>query len=400
MSLEKRVKEFAERARQILLAQAAADRENKEGKGTWQGYGADGRGQVKKDGETKPVNIIGEISLPTNADVFLDSTDSIEIQKATPKTPPSIPIPKVTTKIEAPVKKSRPIAIDDFIRQEARPNFIPFYVIRWNDSSFNQFTLPQPIPGPQFFSRQTEIANGVSTTFTDDRVTLDFRGRDDTGHNFNLPQNTLLLHHTRYSQYYTDDEQRQFFMAARHFLNNQPNAMRRTDLGSGTPQQPTGDRNFGAVNVGSGMTNIVFLMAHTWLPLYSNIGSQQPGGTGVPLNSTWAGDGVPAVLETHITSPGTSLPYSAQNVGFMVGHCILATDDFETWQIWINDGDSSQFGRINPIGNFNVLGGTQWAVQDQKSVTGPFASVDHTTTFSTFNSDFNEVSTVFTHTYP
>ena len=142
MSLERRVKEFAERARQILLAQTAEDRENKEGKGSWQGYGTDGRGRVKKDGETKPTNTIGEISLPTNADVFLDSTDSIEIQKATPKTAPSIPTTEVTSKIDPSLQKGRPIVIDDSRDAVGLPPFFAFITVRYLPE-FRKFTTAQ-----------------------------------------------------------------------------------------------------------------------------------------------------------------------------------------------------------------------------------------------------------------
>lgn len=398
MSLERQVKEFAERARQILLAQAAAQ-ESKEGKGKWQGYGSDGRGQVKKDGEIKPVNLIGEISLPENQDVFVDETNTVEIQKRTPRSEPIIPRPGPTVLIKGQVTEKRPVFIDED-EAAARPNFIPFYVVRWNDSSFNVRNTPRhPIPGPQLFSRQNVTTNGVSTTFSDARVTLDFRGRDDSGFNTNSPENTLLIHHTRYSNFYTEDEQRQFFMAARNFLNTQPNAMGRQDIDPNSTPQQGARRNVGPLSVGSDMTNIVFLMANTWLPLYSNIGSQQPGGTGVPSNSPWADDGVPAVLETHITSPGTPLPYSAQTVGFMVGHCILATDDFENWQMEINDGDSSQFGNINPMSAENLQSGNSYFVRDSGSTTFG-ASVDHTTQHNTFNSNYNNVNINFTHTYP
>lgn len=206
MSLEKRVKEFAERARQILLAQAATDRENKEGKGTWQGYGTDGRGRVKKDGETKPVNMIGEISLPTDADVFLDSTDSIEFQKATPKTnptktspktSPNIPESKVTTKIEAPVTKNRSVVLDDSYitpeEQELPPYFL-FITFSYNPqvrnvfdssaSAFRRSYIDQPALNVFFRVEQSMLDDdkGIVGTFKDSSVFgLDFRPRDVSG---------------------------------------------------------------------------------------------------------------------------------------------------------------------------------------------------------------------------
>ena len=222
------------------MSQAAADKENKEGKGTWQGLDTDGRGRVKRDGETKPVNQIGEISLPQDSTVFLDSTDSVEFQKATPKTPPNIPTPGATADVNATDVQNRPVVIGETAGQEPLPPYFLFIVVRHineRNCFFNNQTgrtecqwEPPQRENISFRLRSNMIDPELGLgTFTDDithgagNIGMDFRHRDVNGnvqpisnpliwapfapHNEPQPDphvNDLVFYSTRYTQPWID----------------------------------------------------------------------------------------------------------------------------------------------------------------------------------------------------
>ena len=83
MSLEDRIKAFAAqvRARLLELQKASETAEEPGGKAYWVGYDANGNGIVKKNGVEKTVRVIGNISLPKGAVVYIDSQNTIEIRR-------------------------------------------------------------------------------------------------------------------------------------------------------------------------------------------------------------------------------------------------------------------------------------------------------------------------------
>ena len=208
---------------------------------------------VKKDGETKPTNTIGEISLPTNADVFLDSTDSIEIQKATPKTAPSIPTTEVTSKIDPSLQKGRPIVIDDSRDAVGLPPFFAFITVRYlpefrdvYDSSVSAFRRSWVEPPSQrvpfrVVQYMDDPEYGLGTYYDQSLFGMDFRPRDFNGNFTDMsnpsswlgfpvfdPQpdphpNDLVYYSSRYTQPWIDagrsDLVDKALLALRHVTN-------------------------------------------------------------------------------------------------------------------------------------------------------------------------------------
>lgn len=81
MSLVDQVREFARLARLAIIQQLQADGKAKPGKARWIGYDSNGNGLVKQDSEIRTVKIIGNISLTTGSNVYVDEENTIEIKQ-------------------------------------------------------------------------------------------------------------------------------------------------------------------------------------------------------------------------------------------------------------------------------------------------------------------------------
>ena len=82
MSLEERIKRFAEQARGYLLEEFAKSLQQDTTVVKWQGYGQDGKLVVKSKDLTPTVDGVGQKYVTKGSDLILDSTGSVEQRKA------------------------------------------------------------------------------------------------------------------------------------------------------------------------------------------------------------------------------------------------------------------------------------------------------------------------------
>lgn len=81
MSLEDRIKSFAEESRAILLEQLAQENEVDTAKVKWQGFNEDGKAIVKKGDKTEVVDGQGHVSNKKNTSMISDDAGSVEYFK-------------------------------------------------------------------------------------------------------------------------------------------------------------------------------------------------------------------------------------------------------------------------------------------------------------------------------
>ena len=140
MSLEERIRRFAEQARGYLLEEFAKSLQQDTTVVKWQGYGQDGKLVVKNKDLTPTVDGVGQKYVTKGSDLILDSTGSVEQRKARRKQPAPIP-PKKLRGIppETLVPRSAIIIFPEFEDLEEAIQtmivgiYVMYYTFEWAD---------------------------------------------------------------------------------------------------------------------------------------------------------------------------------------------------------------------------------------------------------------------------
>jgi len=187
MSLQDRIRAYAEAARLSLLNQVKQDNNKKQqGSATWVGYNSDGNGIVKQNGVLRVVRVIGNASIPSGATVYVDNENTIEYSNnVKAETQSVLPEKKKPKRTEAYTVKSRPVILQDerdfviciavidendgdqvnakwSLFRSLYPNR-PFYLLRPVPQA-DTLTIPSVKWGPNYLAYYHEVCRSTCTS--------------------------------------------------------------------------------------------------------------------------------------------------------------------------------------------------------------------------------------------